>query len=122
MDERDSHRGLTEIDERLRALRAQADKQPAAGSGRGNPEQGIGLAFRIGAELVSALIVGLVIGYALDYWLGTKPWFLIVFFFLGAAAGVLNVYRATRSLGLAVGYTEPEKDAEDEEDDRSAGD
>lgn len=118
MDERDSHRSLTEIDKRLRALRAEAAEKAVAGGGRGRPEQGIGLAFRIGVELVSALIVGLVIGFGLDYWLGTKPWFLIVFFFLGAAAGVLNVYRATRGMGLAVGYAEPEK----EEKDRSAGD
>ena len=52
------------------------------------------LALRVGTEMVSALLVGVGIGYFLDYWLATKPWFLIIFFFLGAGAGVLNVYRS----------------------------
>lgn len=65
---------------------------------------GFGQAFRIAAELVSGLIVGLGIGWGLDAWLGTKPWLLILFFLLGAAAGILNVYRATKGYGLAVGY------------------
>ena len=61
---------------------------------------GMGIAFRIGLELVSALAVGVGIGYLLDLWLETKPWFLVVFFFIGAAAGVVNVYRAAGSIGL----------------------
>jgi len=36
-------------------------------------------------------VVGVGIGYLLDTWLDTKPWFLVGFFFVGAAAGVLNV-------------------------------
>ncbi|ATR22643.1 AtpZ/AtpI family protein [Roseomonas mucosa] len=52
-----------------------------------------GLGLRIGAELVSALIVGTVIGMALDRWFGTSPWLLLVFFLVGGAAGVLNLYR-----------------------------
>jgi ATP synthase protein I len=43
--------------------------------------------------VVSALIVGVIIGSALDHWLGTWPWLFLVFFILGAAAGVVNVYR-----------------------------
>jgi ATP synthase protein I len=52
-----------------------------------------GVGFRAGVEVVSALIVGVVLGLALDRWLGTWPWLFLVFFILGAAAGVLNVYR-----------------------------
>ena len=68
---------------------------------------GYSVAVRIGTELVAALIVGVGIGFFLDNWLDTKPWFLVVFFFLGAVAGVLNVYRAASGLGAATGYTEP---------------
>lgn len=68
----------------------------------------LGMAFRIGVELVAALIVGVGIGLLIDYWLGTAPWGLVAFFFLGAGAGVLNVYRAVAGYGLAVGYKEPE--------------
>ena len=77
------------------------------GKTSGNQDMsGYSMAIRIGTELVAALIVGVGIGYFLDNWLDTKPWFLVVFFFLGAAAGVLNVYRAASGLGMAVGYAE----------------
>ncbi len=49
---------------------------------------------RMASELVGAVLVGGLIGYALDRWLGTWPWFFLVFFFLGFAAGVVNVTRA----------------------------
>jgi len=54
---------------------------------------GLGQAFRIGVDMLSALIVGTGMGWYLDHWLGTKPWFLIIFIFLGGAAGIMNVYR-----------------------------
>lgn len=50
--------------------------------------------FRLSSELVGGVLVGAVIGWGLDRWLGTSPWGLIVFFLLGFAAGVLNVMRA----------------------------
>ena len=43
-------------------------------------------------------------GYGLDLWRGSSPWLLIVCFIVGAAAGMLNVYRAMNGLGMAVGY------------------
>jgi ATP synthase protein I len=48
---------------------------------------------RVGVELVSAVIVGLAIGWGLDAWLKTRPLFLILFVFLGGAAGIVNVWR-----------------------------
>ena len=51
------------------------------------------IGLRVGVELVSALIVGVAIGYGLDRLLGTKPVFIAVFVLLGGAAGVLNVWR-----------------------------
>ena len=48
--------------------------------------------------MVAGVGVGALIGWALDRWLGTTPLFLIVFFMLGAAAGVLNAYRHLRRM------------------------
>ena len=53
----------------------------------------MGNAFKLGTELVAAVAVGTIIGFILDSWFGTKPWLIITFFFLGAAAGILNVIR-----------------------------
>ena len=64
----------------------------------------MGIGFRIGVDVAAALAVGLGIGYLLDVWLGTKPWLLVVFFFLGAGAGILNVYRAVMGMGYQVGF------------------
>jgi len=44
------------------------------------------------------LVVGGGIGWLLDHWLGTLPLFLLIFFFLGAGAGLLNVFRAAKEM------------------------
>ncbi len=77
------------------------------GGGGGGPPGGIGIAVRVGIELTATLAVGVGIGWFLDRWLGTGPWLMVVFFFLGAAAGVLNVYRAGKNMGLAPGAQAP---------------
>ena len=58
----------------------------------------MGSAFKLGTELVAAVAVGTIIGFILDSWFDTKPWLIIIFFFLGAAAGVLNVIRAANRM------------------------
>ncbi|MBQ8661137.1 MAG: AtpZ/AtpI family protein [Alphaproteobacteria bacterium] len=49
--------------------------------------------FRVGTELLSGVLVGAAVGYVLDGLFGTRPWLLVIFMFLGGAAGVVNVYR-----------------------------
>ena len=56
--------------------------------------KGVGIAFRLGTELIVAPFLGSAMGYALDYQLGSDPWFLIFGVFMGGAAGCLNAYRA----------------------------
>jgi len=58
----------------------------------------MGNAFKLGTELVAAVGVGTIIGFILDSWFGTKPWLIIIFFFLGAAAGMLNVIRVANRM------------------------
>jgi ATP synthase protein I len=87
LDERDS------FDRRLQEARAkQGLDKPKQGRGS-LPAGSMGVGFRAGIEVVSALVVGLAIGMALDRWLGTWPWLFLLFFVMGACAGVLNVYR-----------------------------
>ena len=58
----------------------------------------VGSAFKLGTELVSSVLVGTIIGFILDTWFDTKPWLIIIFFFLGAAAGMLNVIRTANRM------------------------
>ena len=58
----------------------------------------MGSAFKLGTELVAAVAVGTIIGFILDTLFDTKPWLIIIFFFLGAGAGMLNVVRAANRM------------------------
>ena len=58
----------------------------------------MGTAFKLGTELVAAVAVGTIIGFILDNWFGTKPWLIIVFFFIGSIAGMLNVIRSAKKM------------------------
>ena len=58
----------------------------------------MGNAFKLGTELVAAVAVGTIIGFILDNWFDTKPWLIIIFFFLGVAAGMLNVIRTANQM------------------------
>ena len=58
----------------------------------------IGTAFKLGTELVSAVVVGTILGFILDSWFDTKPWLIIIFFFLGSAAGIYNVIKAANKM------------------------
>ena len=56
----------------------------------------MGSAFKLGTELVAAVAVGTIIGFILDSWFGTKPWLIVIFFFLGSAAGMLNIIKVAK--------------------------
>ncbi len=71
------------------------------------PQSVAGLAYRIGVEIVVAVGFGLGSGLLIDHWLGTRPWGLVIMFFLGAGAGVLNVYRAIGDAHAVFGTTPP---------------
>ena len=58
----------------------------------------LAIGWRIGVEMIVAIAVCVLIGRAIDSWLDSYPWALIVMFFLGAMAGLRNVYRTTQEL------------------------
>ena len=64
---------------------------------RANPSS-IGSAFKLSTELVSAVAVGTIIGFILDEWFGTKPWLILIFFFVGVIAGILNVIKSAKNM------------------------
>lgn len=60
--------------------------------------RGLSIAFRLGTELTVAVMIGAVMGYALDRYFGTKPWCLATGVIMGGAAGCLNVYRVSKEI------------------------
>jgi|TARA_X000001036_G_scaffold212528_1_gene199376 ATP synthase protein I len=58
----------------------------------------IGTAFKLSTELVSAVAVGTIIGFILDKTFGTKPWLILIFFFIGVIAGITNVIKSAKNM------------------------
>ena len=58
----------------------------------------IGAAFKLSTELVSAVALGTIIGFILDKTFGTKPWLILIFFFVGVVAGITNVIRSAKNM------------------------
>ena len=85
-----------EFKTRLKIAKSKIKKQVQ--SDRGKRGSFMGSAFKLGTELVAAVVVGTIIGFILDNWFDTKPWFIITFFFIGVIAGILNVIRVANKM------------------------
>jgi ATP synthase protein I len=117
-EEEDLRARLGKLTEALDKRRKAPPPRPDAADGgqsSGNFGSAMGLGFRAASEFAASIVVGGLIGWQLDVWLGTKPAFLIVFFMLGVAAGVWSVIRVTSPmprkgptrLGTTVGQAAP---------------
>ncbi|HEX3953131.1 MAG TPA: AtpZ/AtpI family protein [Stellaceae bacterium] len=93
-------------DEIDRARAGRAASRPAAPD-NGAMQQGMAVGFRIGIEFVVAIGIATGLGWAIDRGLGTRPWGMMIFFFLGIGVGMVNVYRAVAGVGGAVGFHRP---------------
>jgi len=71
-----------------------------------NEVSGLGQAFRIGTELISGLVVGVLLGWWLDHVFDTKPWMMLTFIILGGAAGMTNVYRTAMRMAEDINESE----------------
>jgi len=85
---------LRRLGERLDQQRAGPTREAASGAAPSYQSSGLARGLRLSSELVAGVVVGAIIGWALDHWVGISPWGLIVFVLLGFAAGVRNVVRA----------------------------
>ena len=104
-DEPDDRSRLKSLDERLE--KARSEKEKNAPKPPTKSQSSFGSAYRIGIEFVVAVFVGAGIGWGLDKWLETTPLFMLIFFFLGVAAGFLNVYKAAERMDSG---TSPDQD------------
>ncbi|EJF90490.1 ATP synthase subunit [Bartonella tamiae] len=94
-----------DLDRRRRNLEVELERkgvlnQPEPMKNEDLPSKGTAQAIKLSSEFLAGVIVGVVLGLGFDQLVGTSPWGLIIFLFLGFAAGVLNILRS-------VGYVPP---------------
>ena len=63
-----------------------------------HPTSSLGTAFKMSTELVAHVAVGTIIGFILDKTFGTKPWLILIFFFVGVIAGIVNVFKSAKKM------------------------
>ncbi len=98
MSESEPPESLRRLGQEIDKARSRADQEgPAARGDITSGGSALGFGLRVGIELVAALLVGLALGWLANHWI--RPWGLILGFFLGAAAGIMNVFRAVQGMG-----------------------
>lgn len=124
----DPNRQLDELNAQVRAAQARLKKngKPDKPGSRINVSQGMGLAFKLGIDMVAAVVIGVGIGWGLDKWWGTGPWLLLLFLILGMVAGIFNVFRSATGADAGVGFgraarLRKQRDADDKNVDKKAG-
>ena len=93
--ETDKDPKLSALEERLSQARKKAEPEPERDTANASA---MGVAFKMGIELVAGVGVGVLIGLTLDKWLATPPVFLFVFLILGFVAGLRNVVREAKRM------------------------
>jgi ATP synthase protein I len=93
------------------AQRLDEARQKRTDRAKGPPPGQLGIAGRFATELVAALVVGGGLGWGVDWLFGhfgyhTRPIFIVVFFVLGAAAGIRNVVRAAGEINADISAKE----------------
>ena len=89
-------KNLKEISTRLEIAKKKIKKKQIKNNG--SNAASLGKALKISTELVAAVVVGTTFGFILDNWFDTKPWLTICFFFMGVAAGILNVIKSAKNM------------------------
>ena len=89
-------KNLKEISTRLEIAKKKIKKKQTKTNG--SDTVSLGKALKISTELVAAVVVGTTLGFILDNWFDTRPWLTISFFFMGTAAGILNVIKSAKNM------------------------
>ena len=89
-------KNFKEISTRLEIAKKKIKKKQITKNG--SNAASLGKALKISTELVAAVVVGTTLGFILDNWFDTRPWLTISFFFIGVAAGILNVIKSAKNM------------------------
>ena len=85
---------FSELSTRLKIAKKKANKNSFTNNKKN--ASSLGTALKLSTEMVAAVLVGSIIGFILDNWFDSKPWLTVIFFFVGAVAGISNVIRSAK--------------------------
>ena len=85
---------FSELSARLKIAKKKANKNSFTNNKKSS--SALGTALKLSTEMVAAVFVGSIIGFILDNWFDSKPWLTVIFFFVGAVAGISNVIRSAK--------------------------
>ena len=94
MTDPDQQERLAQLEARIEAAKAAQAPKPRADEHYSLANQ----AWRMVIELVAGLGIGFGIGFGLDALFGTKPFLMVIFIFLGLAAGVKTMMRSAQEI------------------------
>ena len=85
---------IQDLEKKIKKLSLKTKKEESTSKSSSS----LGMAMKLSSEMVSAVFVASLIGYYLDKWFKTQPFFIIFLFFLGSVAGILNVVRSSKMI------------------------
>lgn len=91
-------RDLDQFDAKLKAARDRIEGREGPGSQPSYNDSLAGVGYRMSIELVVGICAGLGLGWLIDWWMGTKPWFMLILMFAGLAAGIFNIVRLSKDV------------------------
>ncbi len=104
MKEKNKSNDLGLLSERIANLEAAMNETKGKRNQGQLPLGSMALAGRIATELLAGIVVGAFLGWLIDRWLETTPLFMLILFFLGAAGGIMNIWRLVTERGMSAGY------------------
>ncbi|WEK00461.1 MAG: AtpZ/AtpI family protein [Candidatus Sphingomonas phytovorans] len=84
-----------DLESRIAKARA-VEEARTAGNNAAKPARGYGQGSRVLAEMIGVPAGGALLGWALDSWLGTGHWLLLIFLVLAIVAAGRNIYKISK--------------------------
>lgn len=98
------------FEERLRQAQVKAGNDTSFEAAGDKPVSPMGIAFKMGIELVVGSGLGAFIGYWFDKWSGLAPLFMVTLLVLGFAGGIRNIFRDAERMNAAADKTAKDKE------------
>lgn len=84
-----------DLSSRIAAARA-TEEVRAGNAAEARPAKGYKQGSRVLAELIGAPLGGGILGWALDKWIGTTPWLMLIFIVLAIIVAFRNILRISK--------------------------